>query len=210
MNINDLILNAPEDVKTTFVSKTYPKGSHILLPEDTNTSLYLMIKGLAEVYQYAINGMLISIYEYRENSCFGEVELFCKARSAFGVLAVEECHVIKVKEDGVRRWLESDPQFCEFLLQQMAQKIGDNCDAYLRLSTLTLYERVLTCILHHERMGTLMKLTKEHLATEVCAPLRSVNRVLAKCKEEGLIDYKKHHFHVMDLKQLEDRVESLK
>lgn len=210
MDIKDLTKNASEEVKAYFISKTYPRGSHILLPEDTNTSLYLMITGLAEVYQYAVNGMLISIYEYRGNSCFGEVELFCKNRTAFGVLAVEECHVIKVKEEGVRRWLESDPQFCEFLLQQMAQKIGDNCDAYLRLSSLTLHERVLTCILHHERTGTLTKLTKEHLATEVCAPLRSVNRVLAKCKEEGLIIYERHRFYVTDLQQLEDRVESLK
>lgn len=209
MEIKELISNAPEQVSAYFVEKNYKKGSHILLPEDQNTSLFFMLSGTAEVYQYAMNGMLISIYRYEKNGCFGEVELFCKSRTALGVLAVEDCQIIKINEIGVQLWLQSDQRFCEFLLQRMAQKIGDNCDAYLRLSTMTLKERILFCVLHHERMNMLNKLTKESLATEVCAPIRSVNRILAQCKKEGLLTYEKHHFHIIDLERLEEIVGSL-
>ena len=48
----------------------------------------------------------------------------------------------------------------------------------------------------------LSRLTKEALCAETNLPLRSLNRALAVCAEEGVLRYEKKHFRVLDEQRL--------
>ncbi|MDC7290596.1 Crp/Fnr family transcriptional regulator [Blautia schinkii] len=204
MDLRQLIQKAPDTVGSSIMNRRYPKGSHILYPEEKNTYLFLLLEGMAEVYEYTANGMFISLYRYHKNNCFGEIELFCSDRTTLGITACEDCEVAVIKKETVILWASSDRDFCQFLLEQMASKIADNSDAYIRSSSMTLRQRVLHCLYRHHESGTLNTLNKEKLANEVCAPLRSLNRVISQCKEEGLIDYHKHQFYITNIGMLEE------
>lgn len=198
MNLSELIKKAPSKVVPYFHTKTYAKGSSILMPEEKNSSLYLLVEGSAEVYQYTLNGMFLSLYHYEADSCFGEVELYCEDRTTLGISALEDCKIVRISKRGVELWVHSDSQFCDFLLSQMARKIAENSDVYIRSLSMGLKERVLHCIYRHARMGNLSTLTKEQIVNEVCIPIRSLNRILAQCREEGLVIYEKHRFVIVD------------
>ena len=54
------------------------------------------------------------------------------------------------------------------------------------------------CLYRHKQLGSLGVLTKEQLMNEVCTPLRSLNRILAQCRAEGLVKYEAHRFYILD------------
>ena len=70
-------------------------------------------------------------------------------------------------------------------------------------------DRVLYCLYRHDRMGTLSDLTKDRLMNEVCTPIRSLNRVLAQYREEGLVAYDKHRFRSVDEERFLDAADKL-
>ena len=209
MDVKELINHAPKQVTPYFDIRIYPKGSSILVPAAKNSSLYLLLERTAEVYQYTLNGMFISLYRYGKNSCFGEVELYCENRTTLGVSAIDTCRIVKLSRKGVETWIREDNGFCEFLLRQMALKIAENSDAYIRSSSMELKDRVLYCLYRHDRMGTLSDLTKDRLMNEVCTPIRSLNRVLAQYREEGLVAYDKHRFRIVDEERFLDAADKL-
>ena len=125
--------------------------------------------------------------------------MFCPNRTTLGITASEDCEIALLTKESVLLWASSDKDFCRFLLEQMSFKIAENSNAYIRSSSMTLKERILHCLYRHDQFGTLHTLNKEKLANEVCAPLRSLNRVIAECKEEKLVDYRKHQFYITDM-----------
>lgn len=209
MDVQDLVSDAPKQVVPYMDIRIYPKGSNILKPDEKNSSLYLLLEGTAEVYLYTRNGMFISLYRYGKNSCFGEVELYCENRTTLGVSALDQCKAVKIPKEAVEIWIREDKRFCEFLLRQMASKIAENSDAYIRSTSMEIKDRVLYCLYRHERMGTLGSLTKEQLMNEVCAPIRSLNRVLAWYRKERLVDYENHRFHIMDERRFWDAADRM-
>lgn len=198
MDVHELIKGAPKQVLPYLDIRTYPKGSGILQPDEQNSSLFLLLEGTAEVYIYTLNGMFISLYRYEKDGCFGEVELFCENRTTLGVSAVDPCKVVRVPRRGVEIWMREDHRFSEFLLRQMALKIAENSDHYIRSASMDLKGRVLHCLYRHKQLGSLGVLTKEQLMNEVCTPLRSLNRILAQCRDEGLVKYEAHRFYILD------------
>ncbi|HYE82175.1 MAG TPA: hypothetical protein VEG39_08415 [Clostridia bacterium] len=47
-------------------------------------------------------------------------------------------------------------------------------------------------------------MTKQKLSEEVCTPIRSLNRSIRECIEEGFITYKDKSFHIADRTKLEE------
>ena len=103
-----------------------------------------------------------------------------------------------IRDRGVEIWMREDHRFSEFLLRHMALKIAENSDHYIRSASMDLKSRVLHCLYRHKQLGSLSVLTKEQLMSEVCTPLRSLNRILAQCREEGLVKYETHRFYILD------------
>lgn len=209
MNLRRWIQKSPESVRLAVQYRQYPKGTHILYPGDENSHLFLLLDGLAEVYQYTPEGMFISLFRYGENSCFGEIELFCPSRMSLGIFALKDCEVALLTKELSLLWATKDKAFCAFLLEEMAFKIAENSDAYIRNSTMTLKERLLYCLYRHAQSGTLGALTKDNVASEICAPTRSLNRVIAECQRAQLINYDKHHFCILDMNAIKKIVADL-
>ena len=147
--------------------------------------------------------MFISLYRYSKNSCFGEIELFCPDRLSFGVAAVENCEVAVITKETALLWASSDKEFCSFLLESVSCKIAESSDS------MTPKERLLYCLYRHSQTGTLDTLSKEAAASEICAPERSLNRTIAECRKEGIIDYQKHRFYILDMEMLKKNIQSL-
>lgn len=51
MKLEQIIANAPQSVRNEFKTKYYDKGDIIIFPNEPNSSLYILTKGIAEVYR---------------------------------------------------------------------------------------------------------------------------------------------------------------
>ncbi len=188
MNLKDIVVSAPEHIKNEFIYKKYNKGSSIVLPDEVNDYLYILIKGRAEVYSQSYSGSYISLYLFESYSCFGEVEIFNNQFKTLGVIAKTDCETITVNKNAVIEWIKADISFTLYLIEQLSEKLIHSTNRTAKLSLLTVKDRVLDSIYIHYKMGDLDQLTKEKLSSEVCVPMRSLNRSISQCIDEGLID----------------------
>ncbi|MFA1736108.1 hypothetical protein [Lysinibacillus fusiformis] len=87
-------------------------------------------------------------------------------------------------------------------MKQLASKLTLSSDTTAKLSLLTVKDRILLSIHNHYKIGDLDYLTKQILSSEVCAPIRSLNRSISQCINEGLINYKNKKISIRSLEEL--------
>lgn len=203
MNLKYIVSATPEHIKSEFIYKKHKKGSSIFLPNEANNYLYILINGRAEVYSQNYSGSYISLYLFDSYSCFGEIEIFNNKFKTLGVIAKTDCETISINKNTVIQWLQEDINFTLYLIEQFAEKLIHSSNAISKLSLLTVKERVLDSIYIHYRIGDLDQLTKEKLSSEVCVPIRSLNRSIAKCIDEGLIAVINKKITINSLEKLE-------
>ncbi len=203
MNLEEIMGKAPTDIKQEFIRRTYPKDSSIIHPSEDNHYLYILTSGIAEVFRQSPGGSMISLYRYEAYGCFGEVEIFNRDIKTLNVTAKTDCEIVALHETAVFRWMQQDFDFTKYLMEHMAAKLISSSDTVAKLSLLTVKDRILYSIHAHYKIGDLERLTKQELASEVCAPLRSLNRSIAQCMDENFIEYKKKKFKVLSIERLE-------
>lgn len=209
MNLQEIVNNAPESIKKKFIHRKYKKGNIIIQPYEENNYLYILVNGSAEVYRQTYAGAMISLYIYNSYSCFGEVEIFNNGIKTLGIIAKTNCEIIIIHKKNVYEWMKIDFNFTFYMLEQLAAKLISSSDTSARLSLLTVKDRILCSIYAHYKIGDLDSLTKQTLSSEICAPIRSLNRSVNDCINEEYIDFKEKRFTVNSIEKLEKHVEYL-
>lgn len=190
-----------------YLKKEYEKNEIIIDPCRSSGFLYLLVSGRAVVYSLGIDGDELTVYEYHGIDCFGEIELLCGRRYPLTVRAATDCTVYLIAQRDFLQWIREDSKFSLFLLKRMSEKLLQNSDRMTRLSLLTMRERYLLSIHEHETAGDLATLTKARVAEEICAPVRSLNRLIAGNRH--LIAYDKAGFIILDDQKLREICERL-
>ena len=173
-------------------------GEPILLAGEENHHVYFVKKGHAKGYMQTADGAAVSVYLYVEGSLFGEVEIFCENMNTIGITAESECTVCRLHKRYFLQWMKADFDFNCAVIRQLAQKLNDNSKVRESLTLLTVKERVLRVVASWHRTNQLPQLTKNILATQASAPVRSINRAIATCGRQGIFTYQKKTFIVLD------------
>jgi CRP-like cAMP-binding protein len=197
-----LLAQAPEEIRRRFQHQTYPRGSQILPAQVPPECLYLIEAGVTEVFKESYSGAFISVNTFEAGTFFGEIELFCPELTPYRVTARTDCQLILIPKQTVFDWMGAQFAFTHFICETLARRLYFTSDSMSRIAMVHLKERVLGCIDIQYRAGTLGSFTKEMLVAQTRAPLRSVNRVVRECVQEGIIDYRKKAFTVLDEKTL--------
>ncbi|UKS27018.1 Crp/Fnr family transcriptional regulator [Paenibacillus sp. HWE-109] len=209
MDLKEIMNEVPTSVKQEFIYRKHKKGSLIIHPNEQNNYLYILTAGLAEVYRQSYEGTMLSLYLYDSYSCFGEIEIFNDQMKTLGVIAKEDCETIAIPKTKVYEWMRLDFNFNCYLIKQLASKLISSSETAAQLSLLTAKDRILLSILNHYKVGDLENLTKQLLSSEVCVPIRSLNRSIAQCMNEGFINYQRKKFTVNSIEEMERYVADL-
>ena len=207
MNLKEIVNVAPKQIKEEYIYKKHKKGSLIIHPHVQNDYLYILTAGIAEVYRQTYDGKMLSLYIYEAYSCFGEIEIFNEKIKTLGVIAKQNCETIAIHKAMVYEWMKTDFQFNFYLMKQLASKLILSSDTAAQLSLLTAKDRLLLSIHNHYKIGDLDTLTKQMLSSEVCAPIRSLNRSIAQCINEGFIHYKNKKFSITSIEAIEKQLD---
>ncbi len=209
MSILQLVSRIPKDLSNYVVERTYRRGEHIIYPQEQNNTFYILKEGEAEVRYTSYDGVTKMLFRYEGDTCFGELEIFNNKIEPLEIVAVRESLVLSIEKDHLIQWMKRDFSVTEFLMSQLSEKLIDSSERVLRLSLLSIKERIVYHIYTHLTMGVLGDLTKADLCQLVGVPIRSLNRSLVECKEDGLIGYGKKRFSVLSVDKLEEAVEDL-
>lgn len=209
MELKQIITDTPISVRNQFKTKHYDKGDIIIFPNEPNSLLYILTNGMAEVYRQSAQGNMITLSLYEASSIFGEMELFNDRIKTATVVAKTKCTTIIVSKKILFQWMQIDPRLSLYVIEQLTEKLDASTASLVKLSLLNIKDRIVCSIYSHYKMGDLHQLTKPLLSSEVCAPIRSINRSLAMCIDEGLIAYDNKTFTLPDKEKLINYAEPL-
>ncbi len=187
-----------DSVKEKLIRKTFKKNNTILYAEEENGCVYFLVEGLAEAYVLTPQGSFSFIHIYKAGSFFGEIEQFYEGRKPVEITALTDCAVDVLYKDDFLDWLRSDFEAVKFLMSEIAYKLVTNAELIEEVLQLSVKERLLRCIAAHHYRGNLDKLSKEQMTKEANAPMRSINRAIAECSEQGIISYKNKKLTISD------------
>lgn len=191
-----------EDVKKKLIEKVYKKKETILFAEQENDYVLFMITGIAEAFVPNMKGNASTVHLYRKGSFFGEMEQFNATKKPVEIVALTECTVYMLHKNDFLSWLEGNFQATKFLIKEIFNKLVINAELIEELSSLSVKERLLRYIAVYYYKNELNLLTKKQLASEVNAPIRSINRAINECIQEQLISYENKKFTVINQKEV--------
>ncbi|MCP1225445.1 Crp/Fnr family transcriptional regulator [Sebaldella sp. S0638] len=174
----------------------------MVFAEEENNFVYFLIEGLAEAYILAPQGLFSSIHLYKAGSFFGEIEQFYEGRKPVEITAITDCVVDILHKKDFLNWLRNDFEATKFLIAEISYKLVINAELVEEVLLLTVKERLLRCIASHQYRNNLDRLTKEQVTKEANAPMRSINRAIAECSDQGIISYKNKRFTILDEKKV--------
>lgn len=160
--------------------RQYLQGALILEPYGENKHLYILAAGTATVYSYGLNGEVLNIYNYTPTDYFGEVELLCGQRYPLMIQAQTDCTVLCIPQKDFIRWLGEDSAFSLYIMRRLCEKLLASSEKMVRFSMMDMRQRYLLCVYGRWKAHRLGGLTKAMVAEEICAPVRSLNRIIAQ------------------------------
>lgn len=195
----DLLSCMPDSIKKNLIEKHYSAGSPILLSDYENDYVFFLMSGYAEAYIQNAEGSIAYIFSYEQSSVFGEIEPFYEgALKPVSIIAVTNCDVNILHKDYFLAWLKNDFNAVKILIQTISEKLVKNGLLIGEMSLMTVRERVLRCISIYHYRNMLPFLNKKQIALEANTPIRSVNRALMQCYEQGILCYKDKYIEILN------------
>lgn len=189
----------PHDVQRNLVQKHYGAGSSMLLSDYENNYVFFLMSGYAEAYIQNAEGSMAFIFCYEPNSVFGEIEPFYEGNlKPVSIIAITNCDVKILHKDHFLAWLKNDFNAVKVLIQTISEKLVKNGLLIEEMSLMTVRERVLRCISIYHYRNMLPFLSKRQIALEANTPIRSVNRALMQCYEQGILCYKDKSIEILN------------
>ena len=216
-NIALAILKAPDTMKK--VKAIWTMGTAGFGPGNTTSVAEFNVDADAEAYRIMMNcgvpsyiggfdicigaaaWTVMPLFVNEPWSILGEMEIFCKIKNIATVTAITDCRLLLINQDNLLKWIKECPDFAIMMLDEISTKAVYITQKVIRLSSMTVDERVLDCLLLANEEGKLENMDKQNLCIQCCAPLRSINRSVSHWKDKGIIIYEKKKFYIPEIEK---------
>ena len=194
-----------------FVLRSYRKNQIIFLEEETGNYMYLVLSGKVKVAKAGTGGKETILAIHRAGDFFGEMSLLDGKTAPATVSAMEDAKIISVSGSDFHKYLMHNERvllqiinvLCSRLRQvwQTQSMSSSAAEARIRNGILELAKR------HgiRDAVGTIidLKITHQELAEMVGTSRETVTRVLARLRDEGIIQVDHRRITLIDSKALQ-------
>jgi CRP/FNR family cyclic AMP-dependent transcriptional regulator len=189
-----------------FVARAYRKGQIIFLEEETGNYMYLVLSGKVKVSKAGTGGKETILAIHRTGDFFGEMSLLDGKTAPATVSAMEDSKIISLSGADFHKYLLHNEKvllqiinvLCARLRQvwQTQSLSSSTADARIRMGIYQLAKR------HgiRDAHGTIidLKITHQELAEMVGTSRETVTRVLARLREQGIIEIDQRRMTLLD------------
>jgi CRP/FNR family transcriptional regulator, cyclic AMP receptor protein len=193
-----------------FVLRSYRKNQIIFLEEETGNYMYLVLSGKVKVSKAAVAGKETILAIHRAGDFFGEMSLLDGKTSPATVSAMEDAKIISLSGADFHKYLLHNEKvmlqiinvLCSRLRQvwQTQSLSSSTADARIRMGIYDLAKK------HgiRDAHGTIidLKITHQELAEMVGTSRETVTRVLARLKDEGIIEISQRRMTLLKPQEL--------
>lgn len=192
--------------------KTYKKNEYIKIQSDDLSAIGIVLQGEAVITKETFNGDRSIIARVSKGNAFGELEAFSGTKSLSTVVAVTDCIIFFLP---VHKIVGVCPNTCsghKFLVQNILRIISQEAlilNKKLEIISLkSIRKKVSTYLLEQYFMKNSLSfeipLKRNELAEYLIASRPSLSRELIKMREEGIIDFSRNSFSILNLEALKE------
>ncbi len=218
-----ILLTLPEATRKEIFAechtRTFKKGAQLFRENENTRDLYLINYGLVRVTRYSEQGTKVSYIDMAAGGMFGEISAVDGLPRSANILAMEDTSVTVMRQALFTRLMETYPEFCRVILEQLCQVIRRLDDRVYEFTTLGVRNRIHSELLRLAREdGTpeselRIRLeqppTHEEIAARISTHREAVSREFQKLKKSGLIENQGRQIWVTDLERLEKMVDEV-
>jgi CRP-like cAMP-binding protein len=188
--------------------ESFQKGQIVANEETPCTHIGIVISGIIDVQKTYPSGKFITINHLEKGEMFGEVIVFSNRKTFPATLITQtKSQVYFLKKEELMQLNQAYPLLMENFMKVLSQKILILNQRVKSLSYHTLRQRIIDYILEiYKKQNAMMfqlPVSRKQMADRLGTTRPSLSRELAKMKDEGLIDYEKNGFKILDLERLE-------
>lgn len=199
-----------------FVARSYRKNQVIFLEEETGNYMYLVLSGKVKVAKAGAGGKETILAIHRAGDFFGEMSLLDGKTAPATVSAMEDSRIISVSGADFHKYLLHNEKVMLQIIQVLCARLrqvwqtqslsSSTADARIRMGIYQLARR------HgiRDAHGTIidLRITHQELAEMVGTSRETVTRVMARLKEQGIIEIDQRRITLLDPKSLLQSAES--
>lgn len=201
--ILDMLKHIPYSVSS------YDKDEIIALEHSDCSSLGIILEGNIEIYKTYISGKMVTINSFKKGNIFGEALIFTDRHSyPATIVSSNSSKIMHIKRDNIIKMMNLDSRIMDNFIGVLSNRILMLNDRITNLSYDTIRKKVVNMILveykRQESSILTMPYSRKKMAHTLNIPRPSLSRELINMKEEGLIDFYKNKFEILNLENLED------
>lgn len=189
--------------------KHYDKDQTIAIEGDDCNSLGIIIEGNIEIHKSFSTGKVVTINHFEEGNIFGEALVFSGSHSYPATLiSTNNTEIMFISREDIVQMMSLDKTVLNNFMGVLSNRILMLNERLTNLSYDTVRKKITNILLleyARQRSSNLtLPYSRKKMAELLNIPRPSLSRELVNMKEDGLIDFYKNKFKILDLQALED------
>lgn len=189
--------------------KHYDKDQTIAIEGDDCNSLGIIVKGSIEIHKSFSSGKLVTINHFEEGNIFGEALVFSGQHSYPATLiSTDNTEIMFISREDIVEMMSLNKIVLNNFMAVLSNRILMLNERLTNLTYDTVRKKITNILLleyARQRSSNLtLPYSRKKMAELLNIPRPSLSRELINMKEDGLIDFYKNKFKILDLKALED------
>lgn len=188
--------------------RSWQPGELIVQQGAPGESLIVLLEGAATVYRETADGSRAALTHLQAPTTLGEVTLFDGAPRTASVEAVQACSGLELLREDLLALVQGDPEFLDALLQslgRLVRRLSEQAADQLLLDLPGRIAKALVALTPSPPSLPVVTLSQARIAELAGGSRQSLNQVLRRFAERGLVRVDAAGIHVLDVPALRRR-----
>lgn len=192
-----------------YTIKHYDNNQTIAIEYDECNSLGIIIKGNIEIHKSFSTGKVVTINHFDEGNIFGEALVFSGNHTYPATLiSTNITEIMYISREDIVQMMSSNKIVLHNFMGVLSNRILMLNERLTNLSYDTVRKKITNILLlefaRQRSLNLTLPYSRKKMAELLNIPRPSLSRELMNMKEDGLIDFYKNKFKIIDIKSLEN------
>lgn len=202
-SINSLLL------QSTYSINYYSKNQLIACEGENCINIGIVLTGSVEIQKNSVSGKSITIAKLSSGNIFGEIIIFSDINKyPSTIIASEKSEIMFISKNDILKLCSINITFLNNFMSLLSNRILLLNKKLKNLSYETLRQKISNFLIENYVLNKSfifqINYSRQEMAEALGVPRPSLSRELANMKNDGLIDYHKNTFKILDLNNLKN------
>jgi CRP/FNR family transcriptional regulator len=184
-------MDSSVDISELGKTVNYSKGQYIFHQNDRSQGFYQVLKGRVRLYRLGSEAKEVEISLASCEDYLAEVTLFAADKYPVSAQAIDDCELLFFEKESFLQQLESQPEYCKFMLELLAKKcitLNERLDTLnIQSPRQRLIRNLISSCSGDGRCEIQLSMKKVDLARHIGVTPEALSRNIKALQDDGLI-----------------------